>query len=338
MRTNQRDAFTLIELLVVIAIIATLVALLLPAVQQAREAARRSTCKNNLKQIGLALHNYMSTYQEMLPNAGGSGGGYPNDHSPLARLLPFLEAAALQDLIDWNIYMQHPGSGNLPPELWPVVKTVVPTYVCPSFPGSAVTDMTLSNGTTIQTAGSCYSMVHGNGLDNAFHAGTTAGNGLCWVGARVRLADITDGTSNTIAFIETTIGPGANVAGPPSTERADPRLWRASGAASNAATGQTNGYDAIASSIGGWTGGKNTIWLRGSVPNGPIQAAILTPNSKIPDFGTGSAKATASRSFHTGGVQVNMADGGVRFVSDNIDRNTWHALLTRSGGEVPGEF
>ena len=107
---KQRSAFTLIELLVVIAIIAILVALLLPAVQQAREAARRISCRSNMKQIGLALHNYMSTYSEMLPNAGGTGAGYPNDHSPLARLLPFMEQANLQDLIDWDIQMGHPAA------------------------------------------------------------------------------------------------------------------------------------------------------------------------------------------------------------------------------------
>ena len=190
-RIKIRDGFTLIELLVVIAIIAILVAILLPAVQQAREAARRTQCKNNLKQIGLAMHNYMSTYAETLPNAGGSGSGYPNDHSPLARLLPFMDQANLQELIDWNIQMQHPGSGSLPPEMWPVAATVIPAYICPSMAGDPVTTMTLANGETIDTAGSCYAMVHGNGLDGAFHAGRDPGNGVCWVGAvSVRLMKI----------------------------------------------------------------------------------------------------------------------------------------------------
>ncbi|QDT55771.1 putative major pilin subunit [Caulifigura coniformis] len=337
MNLSRRRAFTLIELLVVIAIIAILIALLLPAVQQAREAARRTQCRNNLKQIGLALHNYMSTYNEVLPNAGGPGVGYLNDHSPLARLLPFLDQANLQNLIDWNIQMGHPGSGILPEALRPIAATSIPTYLCPSMAGNPVTDIT-QQSVTYKTAGASYGMVHGNGLDSAFHAGSNPGNGLCWANAKILIRDITDGTSNTIAFVEAVVGPGSNATPPAASEKADPRLWRANGSASNAATGQNQGYDAIASAIGGWTGGKNTMWLRGSVPNGPVMAPILTPNSKIPDFGSGSAKAVASRSFHSGGVSVLLCDGSVRFVSDNIDRNTWHALLSRSGGEVVGEF
>lgn len=149
---------------------------------------------------------------------------------------------------------------------------------------------------------------------------------------------ITDGTSNTIAFLETTIGPGANATPPAATEKADPRLWRAQGSASLAHQGQLNGYESIAGQITGWTGSKNTMWLRGSVPIGCVLAPILTPNSKIPDFASGSGKAVASRSFHTGGVGVTLADGSVHFISDGINMNTWHGLLSRAGGEVLGEF
>ncbi len=337
MRHQRRYAFTLVELLVVIAIIGILVGLLLPAVQAAREAARRMQCSNNFKQISLAMHNYASAFHELLPNAGISGTGYPNDHSPLARLLPFMEQANLQNLIDWNIQMGHPGSGLLPEPLRVVAATRVPTFLCPSQASDPVTQMT-QQGITYPTCGTNYGMNHGNGLDGAFHAGTAAGNGLCWVNAKVRLGHITDGTSNTIAFLESTIGPGNNMAGPAATVKADPRLWRASGSTSHALTGLLNGYSAIQGNIGGWTGGKNTMWLRGSVPTGPVLAAILTPNSDIPDFGTGSAKAVAARSFHTGGVGISLADGSVQFISNGVNKDTWHALLTRAGGEVVGEY
>ncbi|MBR9801902.1 DUF1559 domain-containing protein [bacterium] len=332
---KQRSAFTLIELLVVIAIIAILVALLLPAVQQAREAARRISCRSNMKQIGLALHNYMSTYSEMLPNAGGTGAGYPNDHSPLARLLPFMEQANLQDLIDWDIQMGHPGSGAIPAELWPVAEFPVPIYLCPSMAGDPVTTFTMSDGNTINVAGASYGMIHGNGLDGVTHAGSEA-NGVCWVGASVRLRDITDGTSNTVVFAETTVGAGAEAMPPTSLDpgEVDLRVWRASGSASNALDWLNTG----SGSVTGWNGGKSTIWLRGSSPNGLVLALPLTPNSKIPDFQSRSGKAGAARSYHPGGVNVLLADGSVHFIGDSIDRNVWHALLSRSGGEVVGEF
>lgn len=335
-RRRRRGGFTLVELLVVIAIIGVMVGLLLPAVQAAREAARRMSCTNNLRQIGLSMHNYASAYHEILPNAGLSGHGYPNDHSPLARLLPFMEQAQLQDLIDWNIQMGHPGRDVLPEPLRIVAGTPIATFVCPSHAGEVVTPIT-QQGVTYQTAGSSYSMVHGNGLDGAYHAGSE-GNGICWVGAKVRLGHITDGTTHQLAFLETVIGPGGDAIGPGAAERADVRLWRARGSAGNSLDGLHGGYDAIAGNITGWSGSRNTMWMRGSVPIGPVMAAVLPPNSDIPDFNTGSAKSAASRSFHPGGVNAALADGSVRFISDSIAVDTWHALLSRSGGEVIGDY
>lgn len=330
-RLMPRQAFTLVELLVVIAIIGVLVGLLLPAVQAAREAARRMQCSNNLKQIGLAMQNYASAYAGEIPSAGLPGIGYPNDHSPHARLLPFLEQANLQDLIDWSVQMGHPGSGSLPPELWPVAEYVVPTFQCPSMPGNPVTSFTMADGNTINTAGASYAMIHGNGLDGVTHAGQAA-NGLCWVESRLRWRDILDGLSNTVAFAETTSGAGAESAGPAILDplQVDLRVWRASGSAGNALDWLSTGTGTVT----GWNGGKSTIWLRGSSPNGLVLALPLPPNSGIPDFQSKSGKAGASRSYHTGGVQLVYADGSVHFLTESIDKDIWHALLSRAGGEV----
>lgn len=330
-----RNGFTLVELLVVIAIIGVLIALLLPAVQQAREAARRMQCSNNLRQIGLALHNYMSTYREALPSAGVTGVGYPNDHSPLARLLPYMEQKNLQELIDWNIQMGHPGSGSLPAVLWPVAAYPVEIYLCPSMAGNPVSTFTMNDGNTIDVAGASYGMIHGNGLDDNYHAGQEA-NGLCWVESNLHLRDVTDGTTNQIAFAETTVGAGAEATPPTTTnvDEVDLRVWRADGSASEALAWLNSGSGSVST----WNGGKSTIWLRGSSPNGLVLALPLTPNSKIPDFQSRSGKAGASRSYHPGGVNVMLLDGSARFIADTVERNTWHALLSRAGGEVVGQF
>ncbi len=206
-----RAGFTLVELLVVIAIIGVLVGLLLPAVQAAREAARRMQCSNNLKQIGLALHNYASTYQEALPNNGyPRTGGYPNDFSPLARLLPFIEQANLENLVDYGIYMGHPALVDLPIKLQPAAATRLPIFECPSDANAALHNLALPSGAVIQIAGTSYAMNQGSGEDGVFHPGNgTASNGLCWVGSKTKLRDLTDGTSHTLVFAETLLGADA---------------------------------------------------------------------------------------------------------------------------------
>ncbi len=200
-------AFTLVELLVVITIIGILIALLLPAVQAAREAANRVRCANNLKQLGLAMHNYESA-TGYLPNAGWPGTAYPNDYSPLAKLLPFCEQEGLQNLIDFSIQMGHPGKNDLPTSLWPVAATVVPIFLCPSDGEQPLHQSKLPSGTMIPVAGSNYAMNQGSGMDGSFHPGMGTADGLCWVGATVVLADLRDGTSQTIAFTESLRGPG----------------------------------------------------------------------------------------------------------------------------------
>ncbi|QDV57975.1 DUF1559 domain-containing protein [Rosistilla oblonga] len=335
---KRRRGFTLVELLVVIAIIGILVGLLLPAVQAAREAARRMQCGNNMKQLGLALHNYASTYNEAFPNNGWSyPGGYPNDFSPFAKLLPFIEQENLQDLIDFDLYMGHPALADLPLALQAAAGTRVPTFECPSDVGADVHSLTMPSGTTIQIAGTSYAMNQGSGLDGVFHPGNgTPSDGLCWIGAKIRFRDIVDGTSNTIVFAETTIGTGIDIASP--TPVQDPRAYRASATsgvnAAMADAADAGGLAGVQSFIASWKGDRNHYWLRGSVPNGPVMNGRLTPNSEVPDMTYGSSKMTAARSYHPGIAVLSLADGSVRNASDTIDRAVWHASWTRHGGEV----
>jgi len=326
-RTSSRSrGFTLIELLVVIAIIAILIALLLPAVQQAREAARRTQCKNNMKQLGLALHNYMSTYQEVLPSAGNTlTGGYPDDFSPLARLLPYLDQANLQNLIDWNLHLGHPAFQPLPLEMVPVARTVIPMFMCPSDPAPSVAIEPYQS--TFEYAGCNYAANQSDGTEtptSQIHP-IYPGNGLFWCGAKSRIRDCTDGTTNTIAFGESTRGPGNVVTG---TDN-DVRLYR-----------MTGGYPEVAAAApyANTEGHRLTSWLRGVVPFGPVMNGFLTPNSAIPDAVNGSSKLTATRSYHTGIANVLLMDGSVRSVSDSVDQGTYRALWTARGGEVIGEF
>jgi prepilin-type processing-associated H-X9-DG protein len=321
-----------VELLVVIAIIGILIALLLPAVQAARQAARRVSCTNNLRQLGLAAQNYITT-TGCLPNAGWTGVGYPNDYSPLAKLLPYMEQKTLENLIDFRIQMGHPGKTDLPAELHQAAGTPVAMFLCPSDPEDPIHEMGLPSGTTIPIAGANYAMNQGSGLDGQFHPGFGEADGLCWIDANVTLRMIRDGTSQTLMFTESLRGPCDS---PDLTPTPDLQVHRGSGKADQDAANDADegGLGAVLSSISGWDGTRLSYWLRGSSPTGPVMNGRFTPNSSVPDLVSRSSKITAARSNHPGGVNACFVDGSVRFVEQEIEPVCWWAHWTRAGGEV----
>jgi len=317
--------FTLIELLVVIAIIAILIALLLPAVQAAREAARRTQCKNNLKQLGLALHNYHDVH-----NAFPPGGTYraatvqPAGWSVQARLLPFIEQANLQGLIDFS------RSYDVQPT---VTQVRVATFMCPSevndkaYPDGALTHWPIN-----------YAANYGewflwNPTSGQFGSGAFGPN------ARTSMRDFTDGTSNTLAMAEV---------------KAFQYYLRDVGAVANPPVPTD---PASITGLGGTLKNSGHAEWVDSRGNQTSFTTTFTPNTKVPHNDGGTIRdvdwvnsregvsATAStygaftaRSFHTGIVQGLLMDGSVRSFSDNIDRGVWRGAGTRSGGEVAGEF
>lgn len=314
--------FTLIELLVVIAIIAILIALLLPAVQQAREAARRTQCKNNLKQIGLALHNYESSHR-MLPPGRTS---YPMVFSFQAHILSYLEQGNVQNLIDFSTAPTfcEPCSPMKVNDV--AARTVIPTYLCPS-------DNPNMDGSVF--APTNYLGCVGSSLNNSGYI--RDGDGLIFDRSSVRFRDITDGLSNTAMVSETTLGPSWPL--PSSPAGGPPKLPKQEALELTGATATTSTTCSQFLGTSTWSGRRGSRWLNGHY-NDTLYNHYYTPNSSTYDCGNGSHNygLIAARSQHAGGVQLVLGDGSVRLVSDNINVTTWRNLATRSGGETSTNF
>jgi prepilin-type N-terminal cleavage/methylation domain-containing protein/prepilin-type processing-associated H-X9-DG protein len=306
MTASRKRGFTLIELLVVIAIIAILIALLLPAVQQAREAARRSQCRNNLKQFGLALHNYHDTHS-LLPY-GTRGNGIASRDMWFHRILPFLEQANYYNEY-WQWHEQesatggHDGNGRTYVHHTPtsIAGRPINVAMCPSDPEGPALNQSRFQGN--------YVMSHG---DLASLRGV--GTGMAFPNSRVKLRDVVDGTSNTLMASEVII------------------------------RGRTgSGWGSPGAYFVGGAHGEYAFTAR-ETPNTPIPDQIyrckLDDHPLAPCISHTNADPSYNfaRSYHTGGVMVLMADGSVRFVSNNIDLLTWRHLATRAGHEVIGEF
>ncbi|MFG0336202.1 MAG: DUF1559 domain-containing protein [Maioricimonas sp. JB049] len=326
----SRRGFTLIELLVVIAIIAILIALLLPAVQQAREAARRSQCKNNLKQLGLAIHNYHDTHgvfpQGQYRIQGGSAWW---GHGFGVSLLPFVDQAPVYN--KWNFsydYLESGASNNLD-----LSRTKISVFVCPSD-----RDFT-GDEPGMNYVGSAGSTV------NLWHDST---NGLISPRSRVGFRDAIDGLSNTLLFSEILKGDNTQggvsdsdivrVGSPPGF--ADPNF--PTQAELDSAGASCDAVDPTGDASWSRCGAN---WAA-PYPYQTLFSAAATPNWKHRSCAWGGPFGRCAdrngifvaRSRHTGGVHAAMGDGSVRFISENLDLTTWQRLGARNDGQPVGEF
>ena len=325
---SPRCGFTLVELLVVIAIIGILVGLLLPAVQAAREAARRMSCSNNVKQMVLATHNYHDTFRSF-PAAGFYSRTQTSDSwSAQARILPQLEQANLQNLIDWNL--SYAAQSN-------VSRTRVATYLCPS----EVKDEVRLAPKSFDPDFAYYPMNYGINMGEWLvfsPASGQGGSGISSPNRRLRMSSITDGTSNTIAFAEIKAwNPYLRDGGTPSASGnptpSDPATVVAFGGNFKANSGHTEWVDSRVHQSGFTTTfTPNTQVLFTS--DGRTYDVDFTSSREGKSLTAPTYAAVTSRSYHTGGVTIGMADGSVHFISENIDLATWRGLGTRAGGEV----
>lgn len=324
-------AFTLIELLVVIAIIAVLVAMLLPAVQQAREAARRTQCRNNLKQMGLAMHNYESTHNSLPPGRVG----FPMVFSAHAAMLPYYDAANLYNIIDFNTAPTFveppvaPYSQNVNAAM-----TKIAMFLCPSDLGSIPGN---SYGCTN------YVVCAGSGTTPTTRYLRLGDGVMMDVKLRgvVKFAQITDGLSNTAAISESILGNGgaaASASTPPVSY--EQQILAITGGQNDTITGvDTSPAACVVGAAGNWRNNRSAKWMNGHYGD-TIYNHSLNPNSDDFDCVNSSNNAglTAARSRHVGGVHLLLCDGSTRFVSENISTSIWQGLASRAGGEVIGEF
>lgn len=328
--------FTLIELLVVIAIIAVLIALLLPAIQMAREAGRRVQCQNNLKQIALGVHNYTDSFG-MLPPAAAvdlSVGSTGNNGSwgVHGRILPFLEQVQVSDEVDLSI-------------AWDFQTAIsglrISVYSCPSDPAAGQSRD--PGGGKVILWPTTYGFNYGTWF--VFDPQTRqGGNGVFFPNSRITVGHIVDGTSSTLLAAEVKAWqPYVRNGGPPTTSIPNNTDEAATIMASGAEYKDTG----------------HTEWADGRVHHSGF-TATLAPNSFVPYTGAGGATLDAdynswqegkngingsptyaiitSRSFHSGLVNAAFVDGSVRTISENIDLSIWRMLSTRAGGEIVPDF
>jgi prepilin-type N-terminal cleavage/methylation domain-containing protein/prepilin-type processing-associated H-X9-DG protein len=328
--TASCRAFTLIELLVVIAIMAVLVGLLLPAVQAAREAARRVQCTGNLKQIGIALHHYHAAVGSFPVGFCYAYQGVLAESSPLqyrwsalAQMMPYMEQANLHNSLNFDFPIAHaPTSG--PSAFWPyypanttAMATRVALFLCPSD-GAPAPDP--ASGPVN------YAFCAGDGSNGG---DATDANGAFILGRAITVADLTDGSSNTAGAAEQLLG----ITGPYTQTSPTPIPSPWARAVARVSVPPLSDA-ACASARNGWLFNKGAGWWDGNYLN-TLYNHYLLPNAKRPDCITYHNPGwKAARSLHPGGVNVLFCDGRVQFVKDSIRLPIWRSLSTRGSGEV----
>jgi prepilin-type N-terminal cleavage/methylation domain-containing protein len=330
---RRRPAFSLIEVLVVVAIGAVLLGLLLPAVQRVRESANYVTCRNHLKQIGLAIHNY-EVGHGYFPGLGN----LPHQDSVLARVLPYLELDNLRQRIaaDQPLFIPIFDRGRLDPSQNAAAATVVPLFLCPSDGQSPV--FTGYDQATL--AGSNYVVSAGTGTGTTYDLRYPT-DGVFWYGSKLRPSDLTDGLSSTVFVSEALLGTGADSYDPAT---ADPRRhWMSVICTAVPATDRPGTNPPLTDAmcldtyLMTWRGDRNVSWI-GGPGHRSVFNTYLMPNDPMSDcgsFGLGRFKASSG---HLGGVNLILGDGSVHFIKNHIELSTWRAISTRGETEVVGSY
>ena len=353
----RRRGFTLIELLVVIAIIAVLIALLLPAVQQAREAARRSQCRNNLKQLGLALHNYADVFGMFPPGRivyisptddrsasanGNATTGNGDCFSAFAQLLPQLDQAVIYNQINFNN-----GPDTATNNSMSIIQP--PVFLCPSDSGSrALAQGTGFAGVTnyVMNTGTTFSVSPNNPSGNPV-------TGIFFENSSIRLGDIIDGSSNTVCLSEQIL---SGTTDPANNGGNWNGIEPSTGFVLTTGNNNTNTGPELINYPGDCASGNKLQLTRGDrllygAPGHTMYNHVRRPNDTEIDCRGGLPHSprnfywwsrlshnVASHSKHIGGVHSLFGDGHVRFVSDSVDHSVWRGLGSRANGEVLGEF